>query len=182
VQPGADPQLAGIALHVAGPAVKTAAESLVAAARTAPPDTVTVPILGHPIILRPEGPDSASMRAAEDLIITTGAPKRPGPWLAYILIAVAVAVFGTGFAVSFLITLAGVSLGGWGGFLLWQRRVQEQADQEQITSRVAELRKLADGAVWALHEYAREAEKRGDAAAEELVTLTRVLRRGPRAA
>ncbi len=182
VRPGSDPHLAALALHVAAPAVKAAAETLVAAAQAPPPETVTVPILGHPITLHPEGPDYNSIREAERRIVTGSVPGRPAPWLAYALIGLAVVVFGTGFAVSLPLALAGLGLGGWGGFLLWQRRVQEQTDQEYVESKVAELRELAESAVWALHEYARESEKRGAVAAEDLVELTRLLRRGPRAA
>lgn len=182
VGPGSDPHLAALALHVAAPAVKAAAETLVATAQVPPPESVVLPILGHPITLHPEGPDYHAMRAAERRIETAHVPKRSGPWLAYALIGLAVVVLGTAFAFSLLLALAGLGLGGWGGFLLWRHRVQEQADQEYVESQVAELRELAEGAVWALHEYARESEKRADAAAEDLVQLTRLLRRGPRAA
>jgi hypothetical protein len=47
---------------------------------------------------------------------------------------------------------------------------------------VNELKELAEGAVWALHAYAREAETRAKQAAEDAAELTRLIRRGPRAA
>src|SRR5690606_10628683 len=56
VQPNADPRLAALALHVAAPVIQRTAEELAAATRAVPPDEVTVPIMGHPIILRPHGP------------------------------------------------------------------------------------------------------------------------------
>ncbi|WP_433357576.1 hypothetical protein ACQP25_42645 [Microtetraspora malaysiensis] len=182
VQSGAEPHLAAIALHVAAPAVKEAAETLLRAAQEPPPDTMTVPVLGHPVILRPKGPDRDSMHAAEHGIVTESVPERRGNWLGYLLIAIGVVLLGVGFAISLAAPLAGVAVAVWGGFLLWRRRVQEQADLDRVQARLAELHETAEGAVWALHEHARESMKRADAAAEDFTELTRLLRRGPRAA
>ncbi|WP_084518124.1 hypothetical protein [Microtetraspora niveoalba] len=182
VQPGVEPHLAALALHVAAPAVKAAAESLLRAAQEPPPETVTVPVLGHPVVLRPEGPDRDSMQAAEHGIVTQTVPDRRGNWLGYVLIGIGVILLGTGFAVSPAAVLAGVAVAGWGAFLLWRRRVQEQADLDRVQARLAELHETAEGAVWALHEHARESLKRADAATEDFTELTRLLRRGPRAA
>ncbi|WP_228642778.1 hypothetical protein [Microtetraspora sp. AC03309] len=182
VQPGAEPHLAALALHVAAPAVKAAAESLLHAAQEPPPEAVTVPVLGHPAILRPEGPDRNSMHAAEHGVVTESVRNRRGNWLGYVLIGIGVVLLGTGFAVHLVAALAGIAVAGWGGFLLWKRRVQEQADLDFVQARLAELNETAEGAVWALHEHARESLKRADAATEDFGELTRLLRRGPRAA
>ncbi|MFD0887875.1 hypothetical protein ACFQ08_25320, partial [Streptosporangium algeriense] len=73
-------------------------------------------------------------------------------------------------------------LAAGGAHQLWLRRQRERADAEYVTKQLSELRELADGAVWALHEYAREADKRAQGATSDLAELTRLLRRGPRAA
>ncbi|ETK30792.1 hypothetical protein MPTA5024_38440 [Microbispora sp. ATCC PTA-5024] len=182
VRQDADPHLAALALHVAAPAVRASAESLLERVREEPPESMTVPILGYPINLRPDGPDQESMAAAEQRIVTEYVPRRTRPWLAYAVLAVAVVVFGAGFVLSLPIALAGLVLGAWGGFLLWRQRTQEHADVRTVQARAGELSEQAEKAVWALHEYAREFQTVAEAAAEDVAELTRLLRRGPRAA
>ncbi|MEW9532541.1 hypothetical protein [Microbispora sp. NPDC049125] len=182
VRPEADPHLAALALHVAAPAVRTAAESLAELVKEPPPESITVPILGYPVILRPEGPDQESMAATEQRLVTESVPRRARPWLGYLLLVAAVAVFAAGFVAFPPIALVGLALGGWGGFLLWRHRAQEHADVRYVQSRAGDLSELADKAVWALHEYARESEERAATAADDLTEVIKLLRRGPRAA
>ncbi|WP_285780537.1 hypothetical protein [Microtetraspora sp. NBRC 13810] len=191
LSPGADPDLAASALHVVAPIVRTVAEELCEATHLDPPATVTVPILGHPIALHPEGPDAESLAAAERQITSDGVPRRPGPWRAYAAFATAAAglagvitaaVLGAPLVAVVLLAVATAGLTGLGGFWLWRRRIQEQADAEFVSSQVSVLREMAEGAVWALHEYTREAQERSKQAAEDLSDLTRLIRRGPRAA
>jgi hypothetical protein len=75
----------------------------------------------------------------------------------------------------------GLLLAAAGGHQLWRRRRREQADAEYVVAQLFELHEMAQGAVWALHEYAREAEARAQTATSDLAELTRLLRRGPRA-
>jgi hypothetical protein len=182
VQPGADPHLAAIALHAAAPAVKTAAEHLAEVTGAHPPESVTVQILGHSIRLRPAGPDTASMQAAEDRLAASIAPARPTPLAAYALMLLGVLMLGTGVVLSPLICLAGLAIGAWGGRQVLHERTRLRAGLDRVSSRLAELHELADRAVWALHEYAREATQRSELAEAELAEITRLLRRGPRAA
>lgn len=194
VRPGGDPHLAALAIYVAGPAVKAAAESLVEVVREPPPEEVTVPLLGYPVKLRPEGPDQEALAAAEERIRAEYAPRRSRAWPAYLTLGVAAVVCVAG--VALMLTLPGalplpmvlvggllaLGLGGWGGYLLWRRRARAHAELQQVQARVRELSESAEKAVWALHEYARESVERANAAAEDLAELTRLLRRGPRAA
>jgi hypothetical protein len=182
VQPGADPQLAALALHVAAPVIKSAAQSLAQATQGMPPTEVTVRILGHPIKLRPEGPDTESMAVAEQRIAAECVSSRPGPLLAYALISVGVVVLGASLFTFILLGVLGVALGATGGYLLWQRHVQAQTDATRVAGQLYELKELADRAVWALHDYARETPRRAAAASKDLAELNRLLRRGPRAA
>ncbi|MFC0865510.1 hypothetical protein ACFHYQ_24760 [Sphaerimonospora cavernae] len=199
VQPDGDPHLAALAIYLAAPSVKAAAETLAKVVREPPPDTVTLSILGYPVKLRPEGPDQETLSAAEHRIVTECVPRRSHPGPAYLLVSVAVVATVAGLAVAlssalevwslggwaslgWVIAGAGLGLGAWGGRLLWGRRAREQAEIEKVQKRARELSDLADKAVWVLHEYAREAEERADAADQDLVDLTRLLRRGPRAA
>ena len=169
--------------QVAGYVLKDArAEELAAATRAVPPAEVTVPIMGHPIILRPDGPDPASIEEAERQIRARALPPEPYPWLPKALIAVAVVVLGLSFAFTLWLALAAVGAGGGAAYLLWRRREREQAQAAYIGGQLSELRELADRAVFALHEYARESAKRAEAADRDLAELTRLLRRGPRAA
>lgn len=183
LQPGSDPHLAAIALHMAAPIVRTAAERLVQATQVDPPQSVTMPLLGHRVVLRPEGPDAESLAAAEKRITVEGVPVRGRPWPAYALLALGVAALVAALVtpVTLPLTALAVALLAAGGHQLWRRRRREQADAEYVTAQVSELRELAEGAVWALHEYARESEKRAQTATSDLAELVRVLRRGPRA-
>jgi hypothetical protein len=182
VQPGADPQLAALALHVAAPVIRSAAQSLAQATQEMPPTEVTVRILGHPIKLRPEGPDAESMAIAEQRIAAESVPKRQGPQLAYALIAVGVVLLGASFVTVLPLAILALAAGAAGGYLLWQRHVQQQSDAEYVAGQLYELKELADRAVWALHDYARETPRRAAAASNDLAELNRLLRRGPRAA
>ncbi|GII58514.1 hypothetical protein Pth03_69030 [Planotetraspora thailandica] len=182
VRPAADPHLAALALHVAAPAVKAAGESLTATIQAPPPDSVTVPILGYPITLRADGPEQASMAEAERRIVTEGAPQGTAPWLGYLVGGLAAVVFLVGFVTSFLVTLAGVALGGVSAFLIWRVRVQEQTAIRRVQTQVGELSDAADRGVRALREYGKESAARAETAADDLAELCRVLRRGPRAA
>nr|WP_189181864.1 hypothetical protein [Microbispora rosea] len=182
LRPGADPHMAALALHVAAPAIRAAAESLVDAVREPPPDTLDVPILGYPIKLTPEGPDQESMAAAEHLLVTESVPKRTRPWLGYVLLALAVVVFVGGLVLSLPLALTGLLVAAVGGHLLWRHRVREHSDVRYVQTRAGKLADLADKAVWALHEYARESEERASVAAQDLAEVTTLLRRGPRAA
>lgn len=182
LRPDADPHMAALALHVVAPAVKAAAESLVDEVREPPPDTLDVPILGYPVRLRPEGPDQESMAAAEQRLVTECVPKRGRPWLGYALLVVAVVVIGAGFVVSPPLALVGLIIAALGGHLLWRHRTKEHSDVRYVQSRAGKLTDLADKAVWALHEYARESEERAAAATRDLTEMTTLLRRGPRAA
>ncbi|MFD0885528.1 hypothetical protein ACFQ08_13305, partial [Streptosporangium algeriense] len=83
LRPSSDPALAAIALHVAAPIVRTAAENLTKATQVAPPESVSIPLLGHRVILRPAGPDPESLAAAERHIAVDGVQTRGRPWLAY---------------------------------------------------------------------------------------------------
>ncbi len=183
LRPYSDPCLAAIALHVAAPIVRSAAEGLAEATQVAPPESVTMPLLGHRVILRPGGPDPESLAAAERHITVEGVPNRGKPWLAYALLALTAAALVVAVATPASLPAAALAvvLAGAGAHQLWLRRRHERADAEYVTKQLSELRELADGAVWALHEYAREAEKRAQGATSDLAELTRLLRRGPRA-
>ncbi|WP_235558418.1 hypothetical protein [Sphaerimonospora mesophila] len=204
VRPGGDPHMAALAIYLAAPAVKAAAETLIEVVRKPPPDTMTVPILGYEVKLRPEGPDQESLATAEHRIVTESVPRRSHPWPGYLLLSLAVMAFVTGSALALLQTLGdgsllgrapwdwatsgwtlaglGLASGAYGGYLVWRDRRREQAELQNVQARARELSELAEKAVWALHEYAREAEARAEAATEDLAELTRLLRRGPRAA
>ncbi|SNT63017.1 hypothetical protein SAMN05216276_109525 [Streptosporangium subroseum] len=183
LQPGSHRYQAAIALHVAAPIVRTAAESLVQATQVTPPESVVMPILGHRVTLRPEGPDAESLAAAEERISIDGTPVRGRPWLAYALLALGAVALVIALAIPVALPLAalGLILAAVGGHRLWRRRKREQADAEYVVAQLSELREMAQGAVWALHEYAREAEARAQTATSDLAELTRLLRRGPRA-
>lgn len=182
LRPGADPHLAAIALHVAAPILRNVADELEADTRLTPPATVTVPILGHRILLRPEGPDSDSFDEAERKIVAEGVlPRRP-PVAAYALLVAGIAALLGAVLVSPWFAVLGVAALSAGGWLLWQRRKADESDARYVTAQLNELRELADGAVWALHAYAREAETRAKQAAEDSSALNRLIRRGPRAA
>ncbi|WP_242659101.1 hypothetical protein [Thermostaphylospora chromogena] len=192
LSPGADPDLAAAALHVVSPIIRSAAENLAAATKTAPPTSITAPLLGHSIVLRPAGPDASSLAAAEREIVHS-MPPRPGPARPYgaitlgvvlVIAAVVVCLWGAaGWALvaAAVLALAGIGLGGFGAWLRHTATLQAQADAQAVAGQVAELRELAERAVAALHEYAREAEARAKAADDDLAELTRLIRRGPRA-
>ncbi|MET9341632.1 hypothetical protein [Nonomuraea sp. NPDC003804] len=182
LRPGADPFLAAIALHVAAPILRDVAAKLAADTELPPPDAITVPVLGHRLELRPEGPDATSMAAAEREIVADGMPDRGLPWLPYLALALAVTLFVAAGVVWWPLALLGAVLAGLGGWRLWRLRQARLSDAAYVERRLAELKDLADGAVWALHAYAREAEERAKQAAEDAAELTRLLRRGPRAA
>ncbi|MFI7618467.1 hypothetical protein ACIBP6_45325 [Nonomuraea terrae] len=182
LRPGADPHLAAIALHVAAPILRGVAEELEADSRLEPPETLTVPLLGHRILLRPEGPDQTSLGAAEESIRTEGMVPRGRPWAAMVLIVAGVACLIAAVLVSHLIAAAGVAMIGLAGWQLWQRRRLAEADARYVDGQVNELKELAEGAVWALHAYARESDARAKQAATDATELTRLIRRGPRAA
>ncbi|MEV0831366.1 hypothetical protein [Nonomuraea rubra] len=182
LRPGADPHLAAIALHVAAPILRGVAEELEADSRLEPPATLTVPLLGHRIHLRPEGPDRASLAAAEESILTEGMIPRGRPWAALVLVVAGVACLVAAALGTRLLAAAAVAMIGLAGWQLWQRRKLVEADVRYVTGQVNELKELAEGAVWALHAYAREAETRATQAAEDAAELTRLIRRGPRAA
>ncbi|WP_449064830.1 hypothetical protein [Planomonospora algeriensis] len=183
LRPGSDPRLAAIALHVAAPIVRSAAEELVQATQVAPPSEVTVSLLGHDVVLHPEGPDSTSLATAEKHLAASSVPARGLPWPAYALFALGAVLMAAAFLVPVPLPAGALALllSAGGAYLLWQRRAREQEDADYVAAQLAELRELADGAVWALHEYAREAEKRAQTATSDLAELTRLLRRGPRA-
>ncbi|SEK23152.1 hypothetical protein SAMN05660976_00033 [Nonomuraea pusilla] len=183
LRPGADPHLAAIALHVAAPILRGVAEELEADSRLAPPDTITVPLLGHRILLRPEGPDAGSLEAAEQAIVAEGHAPRGRPWTVIAPAVAAVACLAGAVAAGvLLLAVAGAALLGVAGWLAWQRRQAAESDARYVAARVGELKELAEGAVWALHAYAREADTRAKQAAEDSAELTRLVRRGPRAA
>ncbi|WP_344981919.1 hypothetical protein [Streptosporangium fragile] len=185
LRPGSHPSMAAIALHVAAPIVREAAESLERATHVEPPETVAVPILGHRVTLRPEGPDPESLAAAEERVTAEGMPVRGRPWEAYALLALAAVALVSVLAVPALppVALAALALllAAAGGYRLWRRRRRERADAEYVAAQLSELRETAQSAVWALHEYARESEARAQNATSDLAELTRLLRRGPRA-
>ncbi|MGW4799201.1 hypothetical protein ACWEPC_42970, partial [Nonomuraea sp. NPDC004297] len=158
------------------------AEELEADSRLEPPETLTVPLLGHRIHLRPEGPDHTSLAAAEEAILTEGMVPRGRPWAAVVLIVAGLACLVGAALGPRLLAAAAVAMIGLAGWQLWQRRKLIEADARYVTAQVSELRELADGAVWALHAYAREAETRAEQATEDSTELTRLIRRGPRAA
>ncbi|MGN9843407.1 hypothetical protein ACTMTI_35305 [Nonomuraea sp. H19] len=182
LRPGADPHLAAIALHVAAPILRGVAEELEADSRLEPPDTLTVPLLGHRIHLRPDGPEPSSLAAAETAIVTDGFVPRPRPWAAMVLIVAGVAALVGAVFASSLLAAAGVAMIGLAGWQLWQRRKLVESDAQYVATQVSELKELAEGAVWALHAYAREADARAEQAADDAAELTRLIRRGPRAA
>ncbi|MEV0151588.1 MULTISPECIES: hypothetical protein [unclassified Nonomuraea] len=182
LRPGADPHLTAIALHVAAPVLRGVAEELEADSRLEPPDTVTVPLLGHPIVLRPEGADAASMAEAEAAIAAEGTLPRRRPWEVVGLVVAGVGCVLGALAIGWPLIVLGVALIGLAGWRLWRRRAAIASDARYVAARIAELRELADGAVWALHAYAREADARAKQAADDSAELTRLIRRGPRAA
>ncbi|MDF2707843.1 MAG: hypothetical protein K0R62_3495 [Nonomuraea muscovyensis] len=182
LRPTADPHLAAIALHVAAPILRGVAEELEADSRLEPPATLTVTLLGHPIELHPEGPDEASLAEAEAAIVAEGTLPRPTPWAVILLIVAGVGCLAGAVAAGWLLAGVGVALLGVAGWQLWRRRDAIASDARFVAARVAELRELADGAVWALHAYARESDTRAKQAADDAAELTRLIRRGPRAA
>lgn len=182
LRPGADPYLAAIALHVAAPILKNVADSLAADTQLTPPDSVVLPMLGHRIELRPDGPDEASLVAAEREITSADVPRRAAPWAAYILLVAGVGCLAGAFSATLLLAAPAVVLAGIGCWLWWRRKKADESDARYVASQVGELKELADGAVWALHAYAREADARAKQAEEDSTELTRILRRGPRAA
>ncbi|MET7331542.1 hypothetical protein [Nonomuraea sp. NPDC005650] len=181
LRPNSDPHLAAIALHVAGPILRGVAEELEADSRLAPPTTLTVALLGHRIHLRPEGPEASSLAAAETAILTDGVVPRPRPWAAMLLIVAGIACLVGAVISSSLFAAAAVAMIGLAGWQLWQRRKLVEADARYVAGQVSELKELAEGAVWALHAYAREADERATQAMEDATELTRLIRRGPRA-
>ncbi|GII79650.1 hypothetical protein Sru01_46320 [Sphaerisporangium rufum] len=179
LRPGADPHLAAIAFHVATPVVRATAEELARATRVAPPEEITVSLLGNDVVLRPEGPDVDSITAAEERI-RAGSEARLAPrWLVYGPALLPVVALVLAFTVSELFAVAALVLGGVAGFVLWRRTVREQAEARRVESETARLREEAEAAVWALHDYAREGTRRAETAAEDLAEITRLLRRGP---
>ena len=110
-------------------------------------------------------------------------PPEPYPaWLPQALIGVAVVLFGLSFALTLWLALLAVAAGAGAGLLLYRRRRREEAEAALVGKQLSELRELADRAVYALHEYARESTKRAEAAERDFAELCRLLRRGPRAA
>jgi hypothetical protein len=182
LSPGADQDLAAVALHVVAPIIRSVAEDLAEATHLTPPTSVTLPILGHRVVLRPEGPDPESLSGAERRITAEGVPVRLGPWPGYVAVALGLCTPVAAYLVTMWLLLPGVALCGLGAHWLWRRHRQTQADNLFVTAQVSELRDLAQGAVWALHDYAREADDRAKLAADDLADLTRLIRRGPRAA
>ncbi|MER6008514.1 hypothetical protein ABT120_58990 [Nonomuraea angiospora] len=181
LRPGSDPHLAAIALHVAGPILRGVAEELEADSRLAPPTTLTVALLGHRIHLRPEGPEASSLAAAEAALVADGVMPRPRPWAAMVLIVAGIACLVGAVISSRLFAAAAVAMIGLAGWQLWQRRKLVEADGRYVAAQVSELKELAEGAVWALHAYAREADERAKQATDDAAELTRLIRRGPRA-
>ncbi|WP_250564529.1 hypothetical protein [Sphaerisporangium fuscum] len=180
LRPGSDPHLAAIAFHVAAPVVRSAAAELVTATEAAPPAEITVPILRHPVTLRPEGPDAGSLTAAEAAIRAEGASRgASGRWLAYVPALLPIVALVLAFTVSEMFAIAALLFGGLAGYVLWRRSAREADEARRVEAEVAELHRQADAAVWALHDYAREAAQREETAAESLTALTRLLRRGP---
>lgn len=179
VRSGSDPHLAAIAFHVAAPVVRAAAEDLAQATRVTPPDEIIVPIQGHDVILRPEGADEATLAAAEAKIRAEGAARLSGRWLVYAPALLPIVAVVLAFTVSELFAVAGLLLGGVAGYILWRRSVREQAEARRVETEITQLREQAEAAMWALHDYAREAGERADKAAENLTALSRLLRRGP---
>ncbi|MEU4549697.1 hypothetical protein [Nonomuraea dietziae] len=182
LRPGSDPYLAAIALHVAAPILREVAAELEADTQLTPPDSITVPVLGHRLVLLPEGPDPESMAAAERAIIIDGIPERRPPWLAYLLMALCVALVAGAIVVWWPLAVLGVASAGLGAWRLWELQKARRSDAAYVETRLAELKDLADGAIWALHAFAREADDRAKQAAEDSAGLMRLLRRGPRAA
>ncbi|MEU0570891.1 hypothetical protein ABZ297_36605 [Nonomuraea sp. NPDC005983] len=182
LRPGADPHLAAIALHVAAPILRGLAEELEEDTRLMPPATVTVTLLGHSVELRPEGPDERSLTEAENAIVAEGVMPRRWPWGAIILVVAGIACLTGSVAVGWPLAVLGAALLGLAGWQLWQRRKAIEADARYVAAQLAELKELADGAFWALHAYAREADARAKQAADDSAELTRLIRRGPRAA
>ncbi|WP_084965669.1 hypothetical protein [Thermoactinospora rubra] len=181
LRPGADPHLAIVALHVAAPALKQVANDLAEATRTDPPESIDVPMLGHQIRLRPEGPDANCLEAAERAIALEASADRSAPWPAWLLLATAVACL-VATVVTGWLAIPALLCGGLGGWLLWRRQKAAESAARYLEAQLGELRELAEGAVWALHAYAREAEARAMQAAEDAAEVARLVRRGPRAA
>ncbi|GAB1820892.1 hypothetical protein HerbRD11066_40560 [Herbidospora sp. RD11066] len=181
LKPGADPYLAALALHVAAPAIGTAAAHLADRTEGDQPETLVLPILGHSITLRPDGPDPEAMTDAERRIMAGYIPRRPSPMPGYLAAVGGLVVFTLGFVFSLILAVVGVGLGAFGAWLLWRFRVREKADLALVNAQLAELHELASSAVWALHEYAREAKTRRDQAMADVAEITRLLKRGPRA-
>ena len=181
LRPGSDPLLAAIALHVAAPVLRGVAEELAVETRITPPDPVTVPLLGHALRLNPEGPDPDSLAAAETAIIATGVRPRRRPWGAYLLIVLGVVAMVCGI-IARPLAVAGVALAGLGGWGLVRRRKALQRDATYVAAKLTELKEVAEGTVWALHAYAREADELAEVAESDGAEVMRLLRRGPRAA
>ncbi|MFB9249635.1 hypothetical protein ACFFWE_15425 [Sphaerisporangium melleum] len=179
VRADSDPHLAAIAFHVAAPVVRAAAEDLARATDVPPPDEIVVPIMGHDIVLRPEGADQDSLAVAEAGIRAEGAARLSGRWLAYAPALLPIVAVVLAFTVSELFAVAALLLGGVAGYILWRRSVREQTEARRVEAEVARLRDQAEAAMWALHDYAREAAERTQTATEHLTALTRLLRRGP---
>nr|WP_245653099.1 hypothetical protein [Herbidospora sakaeratensis] len=181
LKPGADPYLAALALHVAAPAISTAAAHLADRTDAEQPETLVLPILGHSITLRPDGPDAEAMADAERRIMAGYIPRRPSPMPGYLAALGGLVVFTLGFVLSMILAVVGVGIGALGAWLLWRFRGREKADLALVNAQVAELHELATSAVWALHEYAREAKTRRDQAISDVAEVGRLLKRGPRA-
>ncbi|MBB4700417.1 hypothetical protein [Sphaerisporangium siamense] len=179
IRPDADPYLAAIAFHVAAPVVRDAAGRLAEESAVAPPSEITVPLLGRDVILRPEGPDLPSLAAAESAIRAAEAARRSPRWLVYGPALLPIVALVLAFTVSELFAVAALVLGGIVGVLLWRVNAREQAEARRAEDEITRLREHAEAAVWALHDYAREAAQRAETAAENLASITRLLRRGP---
>ncbi|MFD2348389.1 hypothetical protein ACFSTC_01805 [Nonomuraea ferruginea] len=176
------PHLTAIALHVAAPILRGVAEELESDSRLEPPPSVTVSLLGHRVELRPEGPDEESLAVAEAAISAAVLAPPRAPWAPGLLVLGGLTCLVAAFLTHPVTAAAGVVLFALAGWLLWQRRERVLSDAAYVAAQVSELRELADGAVWALHAYAREAEGRAKQAAEDATDITRLIRRGPRAA
>ncbi|MBB5626995.1 hypothetical protein [Sphaerisporangium krabiense] len=179
IRPDADPYLAAIAFHVAAPVVRDAAGRLAEESAVAPPAEITVPLLGHDVILRPEGPDLPSLTAAESAIRAAEAARRSPRWLVYGPALLPIVALVLAFTVSELFAVAALVLGGIVGALLWRVNTRDQAEARRVEDEITRLREQAEAAVWALHDYARESAQRAETAADNLASITRLLRRGP---
>ncbi|GIH29715.1 hypothetical protein Aph01nite_80250 [Acrocarpospora phusangensis] len=183
VAPGADPHVAALALHVAAPAVRAAAERLAESSLSETPESVAVPIFGNVVLLRPDGPDSTTLAEAERLVVLRNPPRRPYRFGAYALLGLGATCILAGILWISLwpLLILGAGLCGFGGYRLWRSHQHVLAELSRIETELAGLHQRAESAVWALHEYARESKLRSEQATDDLAALTRLLRRGPRA-